>query len=150
MGPKMREVKLAQKLLELAELRDWSVRKVADNAGVASSTLYNAMNRPKAVLNVQDAIAISKVMDVPVDWLFDDEKGWTELKPHRPFWLPPGIDPAGTIAGLKHLRAGLGQVEKDAHGISSGQPSRKEGRRADTGKKGAGRRGRRKSGGSAA
>lgn len=83
-------VNLDQKLNELAELRDWSIRKIASKAGVPQQTLANA--KGGTALRVDAAIKVARVMDVPVEWLFDDTKNWADLD-RRPFWLPPDVDP---------------------------------------------------------
>lgn len=135
---------MREKLKELAELRDWSIRQIAIQARIPQQTLAGAMN--KHALRVEAAIAIARVMDVDVEWLFDDKKGWKDL-PRRPFWLPPGINPGEKISAMKALASGLDQTVRRSHGIESGPQPVKRGPRSRTESKAAAPPRRRKSGG---
>ncbi len=81
-------VKMTVKLDRLRELRGWSLRRIAESAGVAYSTFREAV-RVGSDFGVADAIRISRAMGVPVEWLFDDTAEWNALQ-QPPYWLQPG------------------------------------------------------------
>ena len=138
-------VKLAAKIKELAELRDWSLRKIAENSGVPPSTLHNALSRRGAALNVQDAIKISRMMDVPVEWLFDDAKEWDDLQ-RRPFWLPPGITPGQAIRARRKFEESLAKGPPDGTETAGRKHSARQETQSSTARPGEASGRRRKSG----
>ena len=90
--------------MQAAELAGWSIRHVAEQAGMPAQSLHNAMNGHD--VGVSRGMRLALALDVPMDWLFDDSKGWAEL-PKRPFWLRPGIDPIVKLAARRQFEAEL-------------------------------------------
>lgn len=127
--PKSHFVRLKQKLEELAELRGWSVRKVAQESGLSQQTLHGAIEG--ADISVSRAIAVSRVMDVPVDWLFDDAKDWQHL-PRNPFWVPPGLSLGSRNQIRKDFADDLNRYVQRQHGIEAEPPSPKSARPKNT------------------
>ena len=125
--PQSFAVRLKQKICELAELADWTARKIAVKAGVSPSTLYSAMERDRPI-NVSDAIALARVLDVSVEWLFDDKKGWPDLD-RRPHWMHPQIMPEQEIRARRQLEGRLG-VSDEA--VADARSRRSESRPRDT------------------
>lgn len=109
-------------------MRGWSVRQLATQAKLPPSSLVNAFNGHE--IGVFKAITIARLLDVPVEWLFDDSKDVTELR-HRPFWLPPGIDLHKAIV-LRDLDDDLDDYVRERHGIPAGQQQRKPASKAST------------------
>lgn len=84
----MAVVDVKEKITTLAEVRDWPRTKIAKNADIPQSTLESAFRGQE--LGITKAINIARVMDVPVEWLFDDKLSWSDL-PRAPFWWPPNL-----------------------------------------------------------
>lgn len=106
-------VRLEEKIDALCDLRGWSNRQLAIEAGVAPSSLLSALNGHE--IGVRKAISIARLLDVPVEWLFDDAKEAADLK-HRPFWLPPGLDLHAAIV-YRDLENDLDDYVRERHGI---------------------------------
>ena len=133
---------LRQKVLALCDFRKWSIRALADEAGVSPNTLANAMNGH--VLGVHAAIAVAAAMDVPVDWLFDDSKAGKDLRV-RPFWAPPGINLGEALDAKAGLKEGLEAMVRRRHGSGASPRTRKQARQSHTDQPAAAQRKRRKS-----
>lgn len=125
-------MKLRQKLKELADLRGWSIRQVAERAKIAQQTLDSAMAGHD--LRVSAAIRVAKVMGVSVEWLFDDSKGLDDIDRH-PFWLEPGTALSEKIAAFKGLNADLDRIVAEKHGVEPAMRPKQLPRQSGTGHK---------------
>jgi len=139
----LRLVRLRQKLEGLAELRGWSIRKVAQTAKVNQQTLLGAMNGHN--LGVSYAIAVAGALDVPVEWLFDDKQGWEDLV-HKPYWLEPGIKPGQALGARRRFEKTLAEGPPGAAGTAARKRKKKPSRQAKPAQAEAGTGRRRKSG----
>lgn len=79
-------MKLESKIRRLMQRDGWrSLRSVAVKAGVDDSTLDRVVRRGGSI-SVDKAIQVARVLDVPVEWLFDDNHDWP---PPAVFEPPP-------------------------------------------------------------
>ena len=62
------------KIRDLLHLKGWSVRKLAERAGVPRQTADRLCKKlPKAVVA---AMKLVRALGVPAEWLYDDKRGW--------------------------------------------------------------------------
>ena len=77
-----------KKIAALAELRGIPMKQIATTAGVAYGTLRSyTRSGSERVPSATVGIALAKALDVPTEWLFDDE---CELPPPPRLGGPPG------------------------------------------------------------
>jgi|GEM_PF-4459719 len=76
-------MEFGEKVQRLIDRDGWpSVRSIATKAGVDDSTLDRSVKRGGS-MSVEKALLVARALDVPVEWLFDSEKGWPP---------PPALD----------------------------------------------------------
>lgn len=73
-----------------------SYRKIEERAGWSYNTLKSAIKK-NAVVGVDKAIGLARALNVSVEWLFDDERGWEESQTGRLGDRPP--EPEGLHLG---------------------------------------------------
>jgi len=81
-----------EKIDRLLEVRGWPLRELARRAGFGRERVRRmAMKVPDPVLC---AIRMAQVLNVSAEWLFDDEKDWSEYESTPPpaSSIPEGID----------------------------------------------------------
>lgn len=137
-------VRLREKIEGLAELRGWSVRRIALAADVRPQTLIGALNGHD--LGVSHAIRVARVLKVPVEWLFDDRQRWDDLT-EKPHWMEPGIEPDQVLGARRNLRKALKTGPKRAGDSAAGKRTARSARPTTPAQPGAKRGKRRKSAG---
>lgn len=65
-----REVKKVNKVKFYREKRKWSVRQLADKAGVTPPTIYDIESEKPADIKFSTMLAISKALNLTIDTLF--------------------------------------------------------------------------------
>ncbi len=99
-------MKLRDKIARVAKERKLELTEVAKLTGIPYGTLRNYL-RPGSERSpsVQTGIALAKALNVDIEWLFDDNRGWPILDYHEPppfnmvAWPPKGVTwPAVTVA----------------------------------------------------
>lgn len=114
----------SDKMRTLAEARDWSIRRIALRAGIPQQTLHSALQGRE--LRVGAALAVAKVMDVPVEWLFTED-GWQQLD-RLPHYWPPEVPPPSDVAS--GTREETDRIVADAQRRSSQQDTKGTRRRS--------------------
>jgi len=79
-------MKFRDKLLKLTEGKTRSV--IADAAKLKPGILNNFFNRDNSEPMASTALKLSRALEVPLDWLVDDEAGWPPPKPREPQDVP--------------------------------------------------------------
>lgn len=86
------------KIEVLCGVRGLSMRGLAALASITRRRLVAAMHGD--ALSVYEAMPIARVLQVPVEWLFNDRRGWSDLL------VEPGMNRGTALAALRCAEGG--------------------------------------------